>query len=62
MPTSPSNSSFSTIKALNEAAGRAGKIHQIIIMIELGEMRDGGEPQRCDIVLCKKYSTCRISK
>lgn len=35
------NSSLSTIKALNEAAGRAGKIHQIIIMVELGEMREG---------------------
>lgn len=35
------NTSFSTIKALNEAAGRAGKIHQIIIMIELGELREG---------------------
>lgn len=35
------NSSYSTIKALNEAAGRAGKIHQIIIMVELGELREG---------------------
>ncbi|MFO7810630.1 MAG: alanine racemase [Candidatus Delongbacteria bacterium] len=35
------NSSFSTIKALNEAAAKAGKIHHIIIMIELGELREG---------------------
>lgn len=35
------NSSFTTIKALNEAAKNAGKIHQIIIMIELGELREG---------------------
>jgi len=35
------NSSFSTIKALNEAAKKADKIHQIIIMIELGELREG---------------------
>ena len=35
------NSSFSTIKALNEASKVAGKIHQIIIMIELGELREG---------------------
>lgn len=42
------NSSFSTIKALNEAAGRAGKIHQIIIMVELGEMREG--VNRSDVI------------
>jgi predicted amino acid racemase len=42
------NSSFSTIFALNEAAKRAKKIHQIIIMIELGELREG--VQREDIV------------
>jgi ornithine racemase len=35
------NSSFSTIEALNEAAKRANKIHQIIIMVELGELREG---------------------
>lgn len=35
------NSSFSTIKGLNEAAKKAKKTHQIIIMIELGELREG---------------------
>lgn len=35
------NSSLSTIKALNEAAKKAEKIHQVIIMIELGELREG---------------------
>ncbi|MFA7444715.1 MAG: alanine racemase [Flavobacteriaceae bacterium] len=35
------NSSYSTIKTLNQAAQKAGKIHQIIIMIELGELREG---------------------
>lgn len=35
------NSSFSTILALNEAAEKAGKVHQVIIMIELGELREG---------------------
>ncbi len=35
------NSSFSTIQALNEAAKKVGKTHQIIIMIELGELREG---------------------
>jgi predicted amino acid racemase len=35
------NSSLSTIKALNEAALKANKIHEIIIMVELGELREG---------------------
>lgn len=35
------NSSLSTIEALNEAAGKQNKIHQVIIMIELGELREG---------------------
>ncbi|MCB9033732.1 MAG: alanine racemase [Chitinophagales bacterium] len=35
------NSSLVTIKALNKAAKAANKIHSIIIMIELGELREG---------------------
>ena len=35
------NTSFSTIKVLNKAAKKKNKIHQIIIMIELGELREG---------------------
>lgn len=35
------NSSFSTIEALNKAAKKHDLIHQIIIMIELGELREG---------------------
>lgn len=35
------NSSLSTIKALNESALKANKKHQIIIMVELGELREG---------------------
>src|SRR5690554_8033386 len=35
------NSSYETIKSLNESAKNAGKIHQVIIMIELGELREG---------------------
>jgi predicted amino acid racemase len=42
------NSSFSTIKALNEAAKKANKTHLIIIMIELGELREG--VKRTDIM------------
>ncbi len=35
------NSSFRTIEALNREAGNQGKKHRIIIMIELGELREG---------------------
>ncbi|MFD1551109.1 alanine/ornithine racemase family PLP-dependent enzyme [Putridiphycobacter roseus] len=42
------NSSYSTILAINKAAEKANKIHQIIIMIELGELREG--VQRADIM------------
>jgi predicted amino acid racemase len=35
------NSSFDTIKALNESAKKINKVHEIIIMIELGELREG---------------------
>lgn len=35
------NSSYSTIKALNESAKKIKEIHQIIIMVELGELREG---------------------
>ena len=42
------NSSFSTIIALNEAAKKAKKTHDIIIMVELGELREG--VKRSDIM------------
>ncbi len=35
------NSSFSTIKSLDEEARRQEKVHEIIIMIEMGELREG---------------------
>lgn len=35
------NSSYSTIEALNHEAERQGKIHRIIVMIEMGELREG---------------------
>lgn len=35
------NSSLETIKLLNEAAKKQKKTHQVIIMIELGELREG---------------------
>jgi predicted amino acid racemase len=35
------NSSYTTIEALNREAERAGKKHRVVIMIELGELREG---------------------
>jgi predicted amino acid racemase len=35
------NTSYKTIMALNEAAKKQKKIHKVIIMIELGELREG---------------------
>jgi len=35
------NSSYPTIVTLNDAAKKVDKIHQIIIMVELGELREG---------------------
>lgn len=35
------NSSFKTISALNKAAKKQNKVHEIIIMVELGELREG---------------------
>ena len=35
------NTSLKTIKALNEVAKKQGKIHKILVMIELGELREG---------------------
>jgi|TARA_R110000737_G_scaffold352891_1_gene400902 predicted amino acid racemase len=35
------NTSFNTINALNQAAARVNKIHEIVIMIELGDLREG---------------------
>ncbi|MBD3636422.1 MAG: alanine racemase [Crocinitomicaceae bacterium] len=35
------NTEFETIKWISEEAGRQGKMHKIIIMIELGDLREG---------------------
>lgn len=35
------NSEISVIKALNDEARRIGKVHRIVIMIELGDLREG---------------------
>ena len=35
------NSEVSTIKALNEEAGRQGVIHRVVLMVDLGDLREG---------------------
>ena len=35
------NTEYATIKQLSEEAGKQGKIHKIIIMIEMGDLREG---------------------
>lgn len=35
------NTEYDTIKLLSDAASAAGKLHKIVIMIELGELREG---------------------
>ena len=35
------NSDLTVMKALNEEAGRQGKVHQVIIMADLGDLREG---------------------
>ena len=35
------NSEISTIKLLNQAAKKVGKIHQILLMVDLGDLREG---------------------
>lgn len=39
------NSSLRTLRALNEAAGRAGRRHDVVLMLELGENREGFPPE-----------------
>jgi len=40
------NSSSLTIKALNDEAKRQGKVHKVILMIEMGELREGILPEK----------------
>jgi len=35
------NSEITTIRSLNEAAAKQGKVHKILLMIDLGDLREG---------------------
>lgn len=45
------NSELSTIKALNAAAADAGLVHEIILMVDLGDLREGIWPDQLDQVM-----------
>lgn len=40
------NSNFETVRLLSEAARRVNKVHQVILMIDLGDLREGIWPDR----------------
>jgi predicted amino acid racemase len=42
------NSEHATLKALSEAAGRAGVVHEVMLMVDLGDLREGVLPQDLD--------------
>ena len=44
------NSELSTIRLLNEAAAKAGKVHDILLMIDLGDLREGIFFQNQDLI------------
>lgn len=45
------NSELSTIKLLDEAANRANKKHRIVVMFDLGDLREGFLPEEVDEVI-----------
>ena len=45
------NSELATIKALNSAARQASLIHEIILMIDLGDLREGIWPDQLDQIM-----------
>lgn len=44
------NSELSTIRLLNEEAAKAGKVHDILLMIDLGDLREGIFFQNQDLI------------
>ena len=45
------NSELETIKLLNEAAIRAQKKHRIVVMFDLGDLREGFLPEEVDVII-----------
>lgn len=55
------NTEFSVIEALSQAAIDQNRIHQIVIMVELGDLREGVLPQEMDVLLAKVIGLRGIS-
>ncbi|SMP49158.1 alanine/ornithine racemase family PLP-dependent enzyme [Anoxynatronum buryatiense] len=53
------NSQWATIQALNKAAGKRGVRHGVILMMDLGDLREGLFSERAFLDLVK--NTCRLS-
>ena len=47
------NSSIETIRRLSQAAGAAGMTHAIIIMVDMGDLREGVWPDRAVSLVCE---------
>ncbi|MBN2795581.1 MAG: alanine/ornithine racemase family PLP-dependent enzyme [Clostridia bacterium] len=45
------NSELKTIQALNDAAKKQGTIHKIMLMVDLGDLREGILPNQVDVVV-----------
>ena len=45
------NSELSTIALLDSAASKAGKKHRIVVMFDLGDLREGFLPEEVDVVI-----------
>ncbi len=45
------NSELSTIRLLDEAAQKVGKKHRIVVMFDLGDLREGFLPEEVDVVI-----------
>lgn len=54
------NSSYKTILALNKEAKRQNKVHEIIIMLEMGELREGVLPNKILSFYTKIFSLKNI--
>ena len=56
------NSEIETIKALNQWALKVGKIHKIILMIDLGDLREGIFDDKELYIVCRELKTLKNIK
>ena len=48
------NAELSVQHSLSESAQRQGRVHGVIIMVELGDLREGALPEELVDLLCEK--------